>query len=45
MNGAGIDAYFPILRKVVTLDDALDRRIAAANLTATAEQAVRLMLA
>ena len=45
LNGAGIDAYFPILRKVVTLDDALDRRIAAANLTATAEQAVRLMLA
>ena len=41
VNGAGIDAYFPILRKVVTLDDALDLGNAAANLAATAEQAFR----
>ena len=42
VNDAGIDAYFPILRKIVTLDEALDRSIAAANLTATVEQAFRL---
>lgn len=43
VNSAGIDAYFPILRKIVTLDEALDCRAAAANLTATVEQAFRLM--
>ena len=44
VNGAGIDAYFPILRKIVTLDEALDCRIASANLTATVEQAFRLVI-
>lgn len=43
VNGAGIDAYFPILRRIVTLDEALDRTEAAANLSATAEQAFRLV--
>ena len=44
LNAAGIDAYFPILRRVVTLDEALDRGAAAANLADTAEQVFRLML-
>jgi len=44
VNGAGIDAYFPILRTVTTLDEALDARNASANLSATAEQAFRLLV-
>jgi len=44
-NAEGIDAYFPILRQVTTLDEALDVTTAAANLTAAAEQAFRLMAA
>jgi len=43
VNAAGIDAYFPILRKIVTLDEALEKGTAAANLTATVEQAFRLI--
>ena len=43
VNAAGIDAFFPILRKVVTLDEALDVSGAAANLSATVEQAFRLL--
>ena len=43
VNAAGIDAYFPILRKLTTLDEALDLANAAANLTATVEQAFRLL--
>ena len=43
VNAAGIDAFFPILRKIVTLDEALEKRTAAANLTATVEQAFRLL--
>ena len=43
VNAAGIDAFFPILRKIVTLDEALERKSAAANLTATVEQAFRLL--
>jgi len=43
VNAAGIDAYFPILRKIVTLDEALDCQTAASNLTATVEQAFRLL--
>ena len=41
LNAAGIDAYFPVLRRVVTLEEALDRTTAAANLSATAEQVFR----
>lgn len=36
---AGIDAYFPILRKLVSLEEVLDVKNAAANLTSTVEQA------
>ena len=43
VNAAGIDAYFPILRRVVTLDEALNKSHAADNLTATVEQAFRLL--
>ena len=43
VNEAGIDAYFPILRRVVTQEEALDRATAAANLTAAVEQAFRLL--
>ena len=43
VNAAGIDAYFPILRNLVTLEEALDVKNAAANLTATVEQAFRLL--
>ena len=44
VNAAGIDAYFPILRKLVSLEDALDVSNAAANLTATVEQVFRLLV-
>ena len=43
VNVAGIDAYFPILRKLVSLEEALDMKNASANLTATVEQAFRLL--
>jgi glycerate kinase len=44
-NRAGIDAFFPILRGVVTLDEAMDAENAKRNLAATAEQAFRLIRA
>ena len=43
VNAAGIDAYFPILRKLVPLAEALDVSNASANLTATVEQVFRLL--
>ena len=43
VNAAGIDAYFPILRKLVTLEEALDAQNATANLTSSVEQAFRLL--
>ena len=42
VNEHGIDAFFPILRNVTTLAEALDVANAAANLRATACQAFRL---
>ncbi|MBO4432935.1 MAG: glycerate kinase [Clostridia bacterium] len=42
-NMHGIDAFFPILREVVTLDDALRPGYAAKNLEATAYQVFRLI--
>lgn len=44
-NGGGIDAYFPILRRVVTLAEAMDHDNAERNMTAAAEQAFRLVRA
>ncbi len=42
-NDAGIDAYFPILRGVVTLCEAMDHDNAWKNMSATVEQAFRLI--
>lgn len=42
-NEAGIHAYFPILRSVCSLNDALDKGNAHANLADTAEQVFRLL--
>jgi glycerate kinase len=44
-NEAGIDAFFPILRSVVNLNDAMKLEHAAYNMTATAEQVFRLIQA
>ncbi|MBO5020961.1 MAG: glycerate kinase [Clostridia bacterium] len=43
-NEHGIDAFFPILRGVVTLEEALDTDNAYKNLSATAYQVLRLIL-
>jgi len=37
-NQNGIDAFFPILRGICTLDEAMDPDNARANMTDTAEQ-------
>ncbi len=42
-NDCGIDAFFPILRTVCTLEDAMDTDNAYANMADTAEQAARLL--
>lgn len=44
-NQKGIDAFFPILRGVVTLEEAMKPENAAANLADTAEQVFRLIRA
>ena len=41
-NAHGIDAYFPILRRICTLQEAMDKGTAAQNLSDTAEQVFRL---
>ena len=43
-NAAGIDAFFPILRSVVSLEEAMYVKNAAENMTDTVEQAFRLFL-
>ena len=43
-NDHGIDAFFPILRNITTLEEALEPRQAYKNLTATAYQVFRLLL-
>ena len=43
VNAAGIDAYFPILRKLVSLEEALDVKNASVNLSSAVEQAFRLL--
>ena len=42
-NHAGIDAFFPILRTVVTLEDAMKMENAKKNLIDTTEQVFRLI--
>ncbi len=44
-NLHGIDAYFPITRGPISLAEAMDSKCAKANLSATAEQAIRLACA
>lgn len=44
-NEQGIDAYFPILRQVVTLDEAMDPATARKNMVETTEQVMRLVVA
>lgn len=41
-NQAGIDAYFPILREIITLEDAMKKETARRNLEDTVEQVIRL---
>lgn len=41
-NDCGIDAFFPILRKPVSLEEAMDKENAKKNMAVTVEQAVRL---
>ena len=43
LNEHGIDAFFPILRSVTSLEDALNNENAYNNLTATAYQVFRLL--
>jgi glycerate kinase len=43
-NAHGIDAFFPILRRVSTLEEAMEPEAASRNLTDTAEQVMRLYL-
>lgn len=42
-NENGIDAYFPIIRRIVTLDEAMDSETAKQNMTKTTEQVIRLI--
>lgn len=42
-NNAGIDAYFPIVRGVTTLEDAMKKENAQKNMAETAEQVFRLL--
>lgn len=44
-NQHGIDAFFPILRTVVTLDEAMDGENARKNMINTVEQVMRLICA
>ena len=44
LNNYGIDAFFPILRGVVTLEEALKKENAYENLVATATQVFRLII-
>ena len=43
-NEKGIDAYFPIVRGITTLEEAIKKENAKENLKATAEQVFRLLL-
>ena len=42
-NQYGIDAFFPILRNITTLEDALNKDVAYKNLYDTAYQVFRLI--
>lgn len=40
----GLDAYFPVIRKPCSLEQAMDSATAAANVAATAEQVMRIFM-
>ena len=40
----GIDAYFPVIRRPMTREEAMDRKTTAENLAATAEQVFRMLV-
>lgn len=42
-HAEGIDAFFPIVRGVTTLDEAMDKETAKRNMTSAVEQAFRLL--
>ena len=42
-NAAGIDAFFPIVRGVTTLDEAMETERAEKNMEAAVEQVFRLL--
>jgi len=42
-NGKGIDAFFPIVRGVTTLEEAMNKSTASANMADTAEQVFRVI--
>ena len=42
-NQYGIDAFFPVLRTVTTLEEAMEKEQAKRNLSATVEQVFRLV--
>ena len=42
-NEYGIDAYFPILRSIVSYEEAMDKQNAAISLQRTCEQVFRLI--
>lgn len=44
-NKKGIDAFFPIVRGITTLEEAMNPQNAKDNLTATAKQVMRLIMA
>ncbi len=44
-NNHGIDAFFPIIRRICTLEEAMDKTISAGNLSDTAEQVFRMIKA
>lgn len=44
-NEAGIDAFFPIVRAVTTLEEAMDKETAKENMSLSVEQAFRLLKA
>ena len=44
-NAAGIDAFFPILRGVVPLQEAMNKETAEKNMIAATEQTFRLIRA
>lgn len=43
LNSFGVDAYFPVLRKPCTLEEAMERESALNNVKLTAEQTARLI--